>query len=283
MERRLKQQGNQADKLLPDVYSEFKQSGVISKKVYSINLDEANTTLLNAGVDITVTAKALNTSFDAIEVKAYNGAVYTLTKTAVFDSSAVFNAVMSLDTTLSMLVGYATSGAIHIQTCSLPLSTNIAVHLDIGNLQEVKDNNLKALQSTQGHFFVNIDYGYGVGTYQAGRGGFAHVTTAYGNEVFYSIGPDGSIENEENYIKPNEPYSVILEAEDIDSDLDDILAAKVQHAGELIINGSTGMITYTRAADSTDTAIYFTDNRKDGRLAVLTYTPSTKIITASIV
>lgn len=283
MERRLKQQGNQADKLLPEVYSEFKQSGVVSKKVYSLNLDEANTILLNAGVDITVTAKALNTAFDIIEVKVYNGAVYTLTKTAVFDSSAVFNAVMNLDTTLSMLVGYVTSDTIHIQTCSLPLSANIAVHLDIGNLQEVKANNLKALQSTQGHFFVNIDYGYGVGTYQAGRGGFAHVTTAYGNEVFYSIGSDGSVENEENYIKPNEPYSVFLQAEEIGIELGDILASKVQAAGELIITGSTGMITYTRAADSTESAIYFTDNRKDGRLAVLTYIPLTKIITASIV
>lgn len=283
MDKRLKQQGNQADKLLPEVYEALKAGGAVPKLVYTVNLDENNTVLMNAGVDITVTAKALNTSYDAIKVITNNGTEYDLIKTAIFGSSAVFNAVMSLNTTLAMIVGYVTSDSIHIQTCDLPLSTSIAVRLDIGDLQEVKDNNLSALKSTQGHFFANIDYGYGVGTYQAGIGGFVHVTTAYGNEVFYSIKADGSIIREDDYIKPNEPYTVHIEAEEIGIELGDILASKVQNAGELIVTGSTGMITYTRAADSTDSAIYFTDNRKDGRLAVLTYTASNKTITASIV
>lgn len=283
MYKSLKQQGNQADKLLPEVYEALKEEGAVPKLVYTVNLDENNTILMNAGVDITVTAKALNTNHDVIKIVTYDGAEYDLTKTVIFDSSAVFNAVMSLNTTLTMIVGYVTSDSIHIQICDLPLSTNIAVHLDIGDLQEVKDNNLNALKSTQGHFFANIDYGYGVGTYQVGIGGFVHVTTAYGNEVFYSIKADGSIMREDDYIKPNEPYTVHIDADEIGIELGDILASKVYRAGELIVTGSTGMITYTRAADSTDSAVYFTDNRKDGKLAVLTYTVSTKTITASIV
>lgn len=283
MEKSLRRQGNQADKLLPEVYEALKMGGAVPKLIYTVNLDENNTVLMNAGVDITITAKALNTTYDAVKVIAYDGSEYDLVKTAIFGSSAVFNAVMSLDTTLTMIVGYVTSDSIHIQICDLPLSTNIAVHLDIGDLQEVKDNNLNALKNTQGHFFANIDYGYGVGTYQSGIGGFVHVTTAYGNEVFYSIKADGSIRREDDYIKPNEPYTVHLDAEEIGIELGDILASKVYQAGELIVTGSTGMITYTRAAGSTDTAVYFTDNRKDGKLAVLTYTVSAKTITASIV
>lgn len=283
MEKTLRQQGNQADKLLPEVYSALRQAGVTSRLIYTVQLDEANTIQLEAGVSTTVAAKGLTTSYDAIKIVTYHGAEYDLIKTAVFDSSAVFNAVMSLDTTLMLIVGYATSDSVHIQTASLPLSTNIAKHLDIGDSQEVKDFNLKSLNSTQGHFFVNIDYGYGVGTYQAGVGGFAHVTTAYGIEVFYTINADGSVVRADDYLKPNEPYSVFLEAVSIGVELDDIVAAKVQEAGELIVTGSTDMITYTRAADSTEAAIYFTDNRKDGKLAVLTYNPLTKTITSSIV
>lgn len=148
MHERLKQQGNQADKLLPEVYETLRGEGIIPKLVYIVNLDEANTVLLNAGVDITVTAKSLNKTFDTVKVITNDGIEYDLIKTAIFDSSAVFNAVMSLDTNLLMLVGYVTSGSIHIQTCSLPLSTSIAVRLDIGDLQEVKDNNLRALKNT---------------------------------------------------------------------------------------------------------------------------------------
>lgn len=283
LEKRLEAQGNQASKLLSEVYRNLKQSGVISKQVYLMSLDDNDTVLLDAGVDITKAASGLTIEHDAIVITTNTGATYSLTKTAVFGNSAIFNAVMSLDTALLMLVGYVTNGSINIQTCSLPISTKLAIHLDIGNLQEVKDNNIAALKNTQGHFFVNIDYGYGVGTYQTGLGGFAHVTTAYGNEVFYKINADGSVVNDNDYIKPNEPYTVHLDASQIDTTLDDITAAKVQEAGELIVSGSSGLITYTRAADSTETTIYFTDNRKDGKLAVLTYTASTKIITASIV
>jgi len=279
MEKRLTQQGNQADKLLPEVYKLLKQEGLAPTKVYSIGLSEDNTVLLNAGVDITVAAKQITTDYDVVVVTLHGGAMYTLTKTAVFGSSAVFSAVMSLDTTLMQLVGYVTSDALHLQTCRLPMSTNIAVHLDIGDLQEVKDNNLLALKSVQGHFFVNIDYGYGVGTYQTGVGGFAHVTTAYGYEIFYRINADGSVVNEEDYLKPNEPYTVVVEAQEIGIPIGDILAARIVQAGELIVRGSTGLITYTRTVDSTDTNIYFANPKKDGSLAVLAYSVSGKTLT----
>ena len=54
MDKRLKQQGNQADKLLPEVYEALKAGGAVPKLIYAVNLDENNTVLMNAGVDITV-------------------------------------------------------------------------------------------------------------------------------------------------------------------------------------------------------------------------------------
>lgn len=45
MDRRLKQQGNQADKLLPEVYEALKTGGAVPKLVYAVNLDENNIVL----------------------------------------------------------------------------------------------------------------------------------------------------------------------------------------------------------------------------------------------
>lgn len=171
---------------------------------------------------------------------------------------------------------------IHIQTCSLPKSDNIAINLEIGDSEEIKRYNLQELANVGSHFFTSIDYGYGVGTFQANKGGFAHVTTAYGNEVFFSISADGTVRKDSTYVKPNEPYSVILEASEIGVTLDDVTASQVYEAGEIIVRGSTGPITYTRAADSTESVIYFTDTRKDGKLAILSYTAASKSIQASI-
>ena len=57
MENRLKQQGNQADKLLPEVYKEFKKIGIAPIKVYTLLLSEEDTVLLNSGIDITSSMK----------------------------------------------------------------------------------------------------------------------------------------------------------------------------------------------------------------------------------
>lgn len=66
------------------------------------------------------------------------------------------------------------------------------IPLEIGDSDEVKSKNKKNL-SIGGHFFTQIDYGFGVGIYNSANGGFAHITTAYGNEVFYNISSDGAV------------------------------------------------------------------------------------------
>lgn len=65
------------------------------------------------------------------------------------------------------------------------------VDLEIGNSDTVKSYNLERL--SLGHFFVSIDYGYGVGTWNPTNGGQAHIVTAYGNTVYYNIDKDGSV------------------------------------------------------------------------------------------
>lgn len=97
--------------------------------------------------------------------------------------------------------------------------------------------------------------------------------------LVYAISPDGSITNDEDYIKPNEPYSIILEKSVLDTRLDDISAFKVQTAGALIIKDDRVLLTYTRAADSTNDTIYFTNLKSDGTFATLTYTVSQKTLT----
>lgn len=157
------------------------------------------------------------------------------------------------------------------------------LQLQIGNSDEVKQSNLRELQGIAGFFFTELDYGYGVGTYQSSTGGFAHVVTAHDNDAYYDIAADGSIAKNDSYISPNEPYTVNLTAEDIGVALDDVTASKINKCGEITITGSTGPITYTRTSDSTSTAIYFISDRKDGKVTLLTYTVSTKIISSAVV
>lgn len=68
------------------------------------------------------------------------------------------------------------------------------VDLEIGNSEEVKASNLERLQL--GHFFVSIDYGYGVGSWNPTNGGHAHIVTAFGNTVYYNISPNGIVVKE---------------------------------------------------------------------------------------
>lgn len=65
------------------------------------------------------------------------------------------------------------------------------VDLEIGNSDEVKSYNLERLQL--GHFFVAIDYGYGVGSWNPTNGGQAHIVTSYGNTVYYKLSPEGIV------------------------------------------------------------------------------------------
>lgn len=68
------------------------------------------------------------------------------------------------------------------------------VDLEIGDSDEVKEYNLERLQL--GHFFVQIDYGYGVGSWNPSTGGHAHIVTAYGNTVYYNLTPSGIVVKE---------------------------------------------------------------------------------------
>ena len=60
-----------------------------------------------------------------------------------------------------------------------------------GDSESVKAYNKEHLPT--GSFFVAIDYGYGTGTWNSTTGGQAHIVTAYGNTVYYSIDIDGSV------------------------------------------------------------------------------------------
>lgn len=68
------------------------------------------------------------------------------------------------------------------------------VDLEIGNSDEVKAYNLERLQL--GHFFVAVDYGYGVGSWNPTTGGHAHIVTAFGNTVYYNLSPEGIVVKE---------------------------------------------------------------------------------------
>ena len=66
------------------------------------------------------------------------------------------------------------------------------VDLQIGDSESVKAYNKEHLPT--GSFFVAIDYGYGTGTWNSTTGGTAHIVTATGNVVYYSINADGAVE-----------------------------------------------------------------------------------------
>lgn len=102
------------------------------------------------------------------------------------------------------------------------------------------------------------------------------------NEVFYSIKDDGPIIKDEDYIKPNEPYTIQLDSNDIGKPLEDVMASHILNCGEIIVNGVTGPITYTRSVDSTESMIYFISSKKDNSFQILTYNVSSKTITSAI-
>lgn len=156
------------------------------------------------------------------------------------------------------------------------------LQLQIGNSAEVKQHNLKELQGIAGFFFTELDYGYGVGTYQSSTGGFAHVVTAHDNNTYYDIAADGSIAKNDDYISPNEPYTIQLDSTDIGKPLEDVMASHILNCGEIIVNGVTGPITYTRSVDSTESMIYFISSKKDNSFQILTYNVSNKTITSAI-
>lgn len=57
--------------------------------------------------------------------------------------------------------------------------------------------NLERLRRFSGDFFLcDITYGIGVGNFNNGSGGKAHITTPDGNEEYYTINTDGSVQTD---------------------------------------------------------------------------------------
>lgn len=150
------------------------------------------------------------------------------------------------------------------------------VTLEVGDSEEIKARNLEMLP--QGTFQACLEYGYGVGTFQASTGGFVHTTTAKGNEIFYDIKSDGSVVKNDEYVKPNEPYTLTIDQSLIGTMLNDVTASSLKKAGEIVVITTSGPITYTRTTDSTKTMIYFTDEDMNGETTRLTYNNSNKML-----
>ena len=258
----------------------------------SVNSSESNSDILK----ITIGEEYLNKVLSGEQVTIRNNKISLYANVLILESgkySYYFNKVMQSNGTSQYITGnihtknhefgnlgaIVSEGVITLTSVSVNYS-NAIVELEIGDSNEIKEHNLNNL--VQGHFFTHLDYGYGVGTFQTKIGGFARVTTTYGNEVFYSIKDDGSIIKGEDYIKPNEPYTIQLDSNDIGKPLEDVMASHILNCGEIIVNGVTGPITYTRSVDSTESMIYFISSKKDNSFQILTYNVSSKTITSAI-
>ena len=253
------------------------QSGVLE-----VDITEDQFISIMNGNLIAVPIEGANSNYDAIALKVGNYRYFLSRKIQANGTARYSNETITVETggpTLNAISAVVSSGVVQFSARFIGLAPEI-VTLEIGDTAQIKQNNLDRLRS--GFFFTQIDYGYGVGTWQSTTGGFAHITTAYGNEVFYKINIDGSITKDDDYIKPNEPYSLQLQADQIGAPLDDVTASHMMSCGEIIVVGSTGPITYTRTVDSTASAYYFVSTKKDGTTQVLTYTVANKTITASV-
>lgn len=258
----------------------------------SVNSSESNSDILK----ITISEEDFNKVLNGGQVIIKNNKISPYANVLILESgkySYYFNKVIQSNGTSRYITGnihtknheFGNLGAIVSEgvitlTSVFVNYSNAIVELEIGDSNEIKEHNLNNL--VQGHFFTHLDYGYGVGTFQTKIGGFAHVTTAYGNEVFYSIKDDGSIIKDEDYIKPNEPYTIQLDSNDIGKPLEDVMASHILNCGEIIVNGVTGPVTYTRSVDSTESMIYFISSKKDNSFQILTYNVSSKTITSAI-
>lgn len=255
-------------------------------KILTIEITEVQFNKLLIGEQLIIDIKEADSSYDILLLKAekhkyFLPRVIQTNGTAKYIQDTI--SIMNSKAVLNTIEAIVSKGVVTMYSLHVGLAPEI-VELEIGNSEEIKKANLIILNNlSQNHFFTSLDYGYGVGTWQSANGGFAHVTTAYGNEVFYNIDIDGSVTKEDNYIKPNEPYTIKISSDKIGKPVDEITATKIIKCGEIVIESSTGPITYTRSVDSTSTVIYFISSKKDDTLQVLTYTVSNKTITSSIV
>lgn len=254
----------------------------INSNILEVNLAEDQFLKILSGDMVVINVDKASSNYDVIKLKASNNS-YFLSRTIQVNGTARYSTetiVVEEDSpVVNQIQAVVSTGVISLTTKFTKIPEILS--LEIGDSSVIKARNLSKLKN--GFFFTQLDYGYGVGTWQSSTGGFVHVTTAYGNEVFYNIGVDGSVLQDGDYIKPNEPYTVKLQASQIGEPLDDITASHMMSCGEIIVVGSTGPITYTRTVDSTSAAYYFVSTKKDGSIQVLTYTVANKTITASVV
>ena len=169
-------------------------------------------------------------------------------------------------------------GSITVETKVNVGKTLPYVELKVGDTNEIMQYNIEHLPN--GEFFMHIEYGYGVGTFHDGIGGFAHITNAYGNELFYKINIDGSIMPDRDYIKPNQPYTLKINQSLIGTKLEDVVSSALKKAGELVVKSTSGPISYTRNTDSNENMVYFTDEDMNGQITRITYNNTNKMLTA---
>ena len=125
-------------------------------------------------ISVNVEGTINNTTYDAVGIY-HNGTISILegNKVTVFDID--FNS------------GEVTIDSKYDTSKLLPY-----VDLQIGHSDTVKQYNKEHLPT--GSFFVAINYGFGTGTWNSTTGGTAHIVTATGNVVYYSINADGAVE-----------------------------------------------------------------------------------------
>lgn len=233
-----------------------------------------NTTINNINSNI----ETINTNIDNVEadINTANTNISTIND----NISTINNEIDQVEAQINTITGNIST--INSNITSLQNSKLSYLALQVGNSDEIKQANLQVLNTVSGAFFTQLGSDYGVGTYQTGTGGFIHVITAYSDD-YYQISSIGEITKDNNYISPNEPYTIELESNQIGVALDDTIANKVFNAGQLIVTESTGTVTYIRTPDSTSSNVYFTNSKKDGSLTILTYTVSSETITSSTI
>ena len=162
----------------------------------ALNIDTAADIGLSKTVNVHIIGKLYGIDYDTVGVY-HNGEISAVQG----DTHIVFD--VNFDT-----------GEI-IQHSYFDLSTYIeGIELEIGDADYVKQSNLEKLRRITvktNVFTARIDYGIGVGSWTDGVGGFAHITTAQGNEAYYDISKDGAVIADSAHVTPISLYGEYLE------------------------------------------------------------------------
>lgn len=253
-----------------------------NNSIFEISLTDQEKQTLNNSGQITKTIEGLSPNYMCLKVNV-DGNTIIIPKVAIYNNKtqAAYRVEFVEEDSRTMISAFVNNNVCNIEL--IFRNDNDVIKLSVGDSEAIKETNKAVLKNIQGHFFCSINFGYGVGTWQSSTGGFIHVITAYGVDVFYDIATDYSITKNDEYIKPNEPLQVKLTNEQIGTPLDDVTAYKVSMCSELCVEGTTGPIMHFRASDSTEDNIYFINSRKDGKKTILTFDVSTKTINDSLV